>query len=79
MFVKFFDSPQTALLTYDICNVTRYDKQKLPDIFVRIYGKLSGSIHDRRTPDEHFIVVDKAWALYIVKGALDIDELYSGS
>lgn len=58
MFVKFFDSPQTALLTYDICNVTRYDKQKLPDIFVRIYGKLSGSIHDRRTPDEHSIVVD---------------------
>lgn len=72
MFIKFFDNPLTAILTYNILNVTRYDKQDdLPDIFVRMYGKLSGSIHDRRTPDEHIRDNTK---IYIIKGALDVDD-----
>lgn len=72
MFIKFFDSPLTAVLTNNIINVTCYDKQEdLPDIFVRMYGKLSGSIHDRKSPDEHNRDNTK---IYIVKGALDVDD-----
>ena len=71
MFIKFFDSPQVVSLTYNICDVTRYKKDELSDIFVRMWGKLSGSLHDRRTPDEHKRDDTK---IHIVKGALDIDD-----
>lgn len=71
MFTKLFECPQNVMLVSNICRSTRLTPEDLPDSFVRMYGKLSGAIHDRRTPEDHRRDGTK---VHIVKGTIDLDD-----